>query len=144
MINSFRLLSMIKLARYEEKGGGKDIRICRYYRGDYVGMQMIKTFFLTTFAYVLVLALIIAADFERYLDLLDEIDLVQVGIWVVFFYALVLFIFVQLTWILAGIRYDNAKTEVRHYSKRLVELNLLGQDGKDGTAGRKGAKRTKV
>ncbi len=122
MVNAFRLQKMIHLARYEARSGTKDMAICRYYRGDYITLQMIKTFILTTIADVLVILLVILADVDNFLLMLEDTDLVRTGVWLLLFYAISLLIFLQITYISAAGRYDRARKRLKRYKEGLAGL----------------------
>ena len=66
MLNEEKIKIMNKLAMYEQGEGKKYLPVSRYYRSDYIGLAMIKNFFLVTIGYCLILAGI-AAYFAEYL-----------------------------------------------------------------------------
>ena len=43
MINENKVAVMTRMAAYEAGDGKKNQTICSYFRGDYVGFQMLKT-----------------------------------------------------------------------------------------------------
>lgn len=43
MINEEKVILMTKLASYESNEGKKNIRIVNYFRGDYIGFQVLKS-----------------------------------------------------------------------------------------------------
>ena len=51
MLNEQKIKKMRKLATYESGKGRKQLRISKYYRSDYIGLSLIKNFFLTTFVH---------------------------------------------------------------------------------------------
>ena len=48
MLNKERIRQMTALARYEQEDGKKEMKISRYYRNDYIGLMLLKNFFITT------------------------------------------------------------------------------------------------
>ena len=72
MLNEEKIKIMNKLAMYEQGEGKKYLPVSRYYRSDYIGLAMIKNFFLVTIGYCLILAGI-AAYFAEYLIGFSEI-----------------------------------------------------------------------
>ena len=48
MLNEEKIKIMNKLAMYEQGEGKKYLPVSRYYRSDYIGLAMIKNFFLVT------------------------------------------------------------------------------------------------
>ena len=51
MINEEKVKIMNRLAMYEKRGGKKYLPVSRYYRSDYIGLALIKNFFLVTIGY---------------------------------------------------------------------------------------------
>ena len=51
MLNNQKIKKMHKLALYESGEGKRHLAISNYYRSDYIGLALIKNFFLTTIAY---------------------------------------------------------------------------------------------
>ena len=51
---------MTKIAMYEQGEGKKYLPISKYYRSDYIGLALIKNFFLVTIGYLLVIAAVAA------------------------------------------------------------------------------------
>ena len=67
---------MTKLASYEQKKGKKNINISKYFRSDYLVMQMLKTLLCTTIAYALLVGLYLLYHFEEIVENLYEMDLI--------------------------------------------------------------------
>ena len=58
MLNEERIILMTKMASYEEREGKKNVAIGKYFRGDYIAIQIIKSVFCATIAFVIVFAFI--------------------------------------------------------------------------------------
>lgn len=56
MINEEKVKIMTKLAMYEQGKGRKYLPVSRYYRSDYIGLALIKNFFLVTIGYALIVS----------------------------------------------------------------------------------------
>ena len=52
MVNEEKVKVMNRLAMYEHGEGRKYLPVSRYYRSDYIGLALIKNFFLVTIGYV--------------------------------------------------------------------------------------------
>ena len=72
MVNEEKVKIMNRLAMYEHGEGRKYLPVSRFYRSDYIGLALIKNFFLVTIGYVLGLAGV-AAYFSEYL--MDNVNL---------------------------------------------------------------------
>ena len=79
MLNEEKIKIMNKLAMYEQGEGKKYLPVSRYYRSDYIGLALIKNFFLVTIGYCLILAGIAAYFGEYLVDNIHKMDLVAVG-----------------------------------------------------------------
>lgn len=74
-----RVRAMIGLTRYENGSGKEALRLRKYYRTDYLALELIKTFFLATIAYFLILTLLIAGNAEYLLDHVNSMDIRLAG-----------------------------------------------------------------
>ena len=77
MLNEEKIKIMNKLAMYEQGEGKKYLPVSRYYRSDYIGLAMIKNFFLVTIGYCLILAGIAAYFAEYLIDNVHKMNLVS-------------------------------------------------------------------
>ena len=80
MLNEEKIKIMNKLAMYEQGEGKKYLPVSRYYRSDYIGLAMIKNFFLVTIGYCLILAGIAAYFAEYLIDNVHKMNLVSLGV----------------------------------------------------------------
>ena len=93
MLNEEKIKIMNKLAMYEQGEGKKYLPVSKYYRSDYIGLAMIKNFFLVTIGYCLVLAGIAAYFGEYLIDNIHKMNLVSVGVEAILGYVVVLIVF---------------------------------------------------
>jgi len=125
MVNQARLKVMIRLAEYENGEGKKALEIRKYYRSDYIAMDMIKTFFLTTVAYVLLLGLTAAANMDYLLDHIDQMDIRVLLTWLILIYAVMLGVYLAVSYFRSSARYKNARKSVKEYEENLEALDDL-------------------
>ena len=83
MVNEEKVKIMNRLAMYEHGEGRKYLPVSRYYRSDYIGLALIRNFFLVTIGYVLGLAGVAAYFSEYLMDNVNKINLVEVGIYII-------------------------------------------------------------
>ena len=62
MINEEKVKIMTKLAMYEQGKGRKYLPVSKYYRSDYIGLALIKNFFLVTIGYCLSVAAVTCSN----------------------------------------------------------------------------------
>ena len=125
MLNEEKIKIMNKLAMYEQGEGKKYLPVSRYYRSDYIGLALIKNFFLVTIGYCLVLAGIAAYFGEYLVDNIHKMDLVALGRNAVIGYVVVLVVFSVATYIQYSVRYHKAKKSVKEYYQELTQLNKI-------------------
>ena len=102
MINEEKVKIMTKLAMYEQGKGRKYLPVSRYYRSDYIGLALIKNFFLVTIGYVLIVAA-----------------------YIIIGYLVVLIVYSVLTYIQYSVKYHRAKKSVREYYGQLTSLSKI-------------------
>ena len=122
MLNEEKIKIMNKLAMYEQGEGKKYLPVSRYYRSDYIGLAMIKNFFLVTIGYCLILAGIAAYFAEYLIDNVHKMNLVSLGVEVILGYVAVLVLFSVLTYIQYTVKYHKAKKSVKNYYEELTQL----------------------
>ena len=127
MLNEEKIKIMNKLAMYEQGEGKKYLPVSKYYRSDYIGLALIKNFFLVTIGYGLALAGV-AAYFGEYL-------MEKLGTEIVVGYVAVLIVFSLLTYIQYSVKYHRAKKSVKKYYSELIQLNkIYGREEKKSSA----------
>lgn len=140
MLNEEKVKIMNRLALYEKGEGKKYLPVSKFYRSDYIGLALIKNFFLVTIGYGLVL-LAVAAYFGDYLmNNIHKMNLVNMGISILIGYLAVLVAYSVLTYIQYSVKYHRAKKSVRKYYEELTKLDkIYGREEKKfagrGTSG---------
>ena len=126
MVNPIRFEQMASLADFESGKDGKMLRIARYYKSDYIAVQMIKTFFLTSIAVVLVIGLFAAGNMNMILDSIDNWNLTTVAAVLLIAYIVRLAGYLAVTYLTASRRWKGARKIAEIYEKKLRELELTG------------------
>jgi len=125
MINENRVILMTHLQCYENKEGRDSGKIADYFRGDYIGRQMLLTLITTTIAVVMIAVAYILYDFENFMKTIYQVDLVSFAK----HWAVVYLIFVSIaciiTYIIYAIRYSKAKKSLRRYYNTLRKLTKM-------------------
>ena len=101
MLNQERIILMTKMASYEEKEGKRNNAIMNYFRGDYVWLQVMKSFVCGT---------------------IYKMDLMEFGRSVLMKYLLAIGIYSIVSYAIYCYRYARAKNGVRLYMNNLRRL----------------------
>ena len=99
MLNEEKVKIMTELAMYEKGEGKKYLPVSRYYRSDYIGLALIKNFFLVTIGYALILAGLAAYFAEYLMSNIHKMNLVNLGIYVILGYVVLLVFYSCLTYV---------------------------------------------
>ena len=116
MVDREKVLRMTKMASYEEHGGKKDMAVAGYFRNDYIGMQLIISFVVVTFAFLAAFGAWLCFNFTEVME----------SIYSMFLYLIVLLSYLAVTWAIYLIRYAKARKRLNLF---LAYLNDL--DGKE-------------
>lgn len=125
MLNEERVILMTKMASYEEHEGKKNVKIGNYFRGDYISIQVLKSLFCATIAYVIVLALFIFYDFEVFMQELYKMDLISFAKEVLFYYGVTVVSYGVISYVVYSYRYTKAKKSLKLYYHNLKKLGSL-------------------
>ena len=121
---------MTKLALYEQKDGKEDIRMGKYYKTDYVRLQMLKTVVSVTVGYILILILIGMYKAEYIISNLVTFDFVRIGQYILGFYIMIMAVFVTGSILGYSLKYDKSRKDLSKYYKSLKKLSSFYQDEK--------------
>ena len=121
MLDKEKITLMTKMAAYEKGEGKEYLPISRYYRKDYVGKQMIKTYFYSTIAFVILFLLNLLYHAESWTDTLYQIDYQAYAVDVLIYYLIFVVIYQVIAWVLYNFRYKKLK----QYHVNLKKLKKL-------------------
>lgn len=125
MINEEKVKIMTKLAMYEQGKGKKHLPVSKYYRSDYIGLALIKNFFLVTIGYLLAVAAVAVYFGEYLLENIHKMNILALGAYIVIGYVAAVAGYSILTYIQYSVRYYRAKKSVKGYYSQLTELNKI-------------------
>ena len=122
MLNEEKVRYMTQLAIFEKRVGKKIFPINRYFKKDYVGGQMFRSFFGYTFCYLLFLLMWVLYKLD---ELLNEMSIDEIldaaKKWGVI-YAAGLVLYLNVNWIVYSKRYDYAARSQTMYTSKLKHL----------------------
>ena len=122
MLNEERVVLMTKLASYEANDGKKNVAIGHFFRGDYIGWQVLKSIISATIAFVVVFAVYIFYDFEMFMMDIYKMDLFAFAKQVLTMYLWTIGIYAVISYVVYTIRYNRAVKSLRVYYMNLRRL----------------------
>ena len=125
VLNEEKVRTMNRLALYEQTEGRKYLPVSKYYRSDYIGLAMIKNFFLVTIGYALIVGAVGVYYGEYLIDNIYKMDIMEIGIDIALGYVIALLVYTVLTYIQYSVKYHIAKKSVRGYYDELTRLEKM-------------------
>lgn len=125
MLNEDRIELMTKMAAYENGRGKRDISVNEFFRGDYISFQVLKSALYCTVGFALVIAMYILYDLEGFLTDFYKIDITEFAKGIAMKYAVVLVIYLLISYCVYAYRYSRAKKHMRKYISQLRELEEM-------------------
>lgn len=125
MLNEERVILMTKMASYEEGEGKKSMSLGRYFRGDYISIQLLRAFFCSTIAYLLGFGLYVLYDFETLIADIYKMDLFVFAQNIIIWYAVFVVGYCVITYAICTYRYARAKKSLKLYYHNLKKLDSL-------------------
>lgn len=125
MLNEERVILMTKMASYEEGEGKRNMSLGRYFRGDYISIQLLRAFFSSTIAYLLGFWLYVLYDFETLIADIYKMDLFVFAKNIIMWYAIFVVGYCVITYAICAYRYAQAKRSLKLYYHNLKKLDSL-------------------
>lgn len=125
MVDERKVRLMTRLARYEQREGREALRINKFYRSDYIGLALLRNFFMTTIGYGLLVLLVVGYYSDYLMDYIYKMDLQVFAVALVAGYVVVLAAYSAVTYVVYSIRHARAKKSVRSYYLKLGELEKM-------------------
>lgn len=125
MLNEERIILMTRLASYEAGEGKKNEAIGRYFRSDYIGVQVIKSVISASIAFAVLFGLYILYDLETLMTEIYRMDLFVFAKNILLMYAVLVAGFAVLTYAIYAYRYSKAKKSLKNYYNNLRKLASL-------------------
>lgn len=129
MINQEKVLRMTKMASYEAKTGRKDKAAAAYFRGDYIGMQMVISLVVVTAVFLAGLGAYVIFNFTEVMENIYSMDMAGTARHILLLYAAAAGAYLAVTYAVYAVRYAKAKKRLNLY---LEYLDCL-EEGTDDT-----------
>jgi predicted PurR-regulated permease PerM len=127
MLTKQRLQLMTSLADFKQTHKKTALRVTRYYRNDYIAVQLLKNFFITSIAYVILLGLFAVYHLDFILGNLNDLRLGRLLFVLGVVYFVMLAVTSVITYVIARIRYLRAAEETKEFDQKLELLENIYQ-----------------
>ena len=122
MVSEQKVRMMIRLAEYESHEGKQDFARTKYYKMDYIRLQILKTLVCVTCAVVLIAVIAGLYNMEYLITNALELDYISIGRTYLVIYILLLGLFSFVTVSVSSLQYEASKKRVKEYYLVLQEL----------------------
>lgn len=119
MINKEKVLRMTKMASYEAKGGKKDKAVAGFFKGDYIGMQLIISFIIITLAFLTAFGAFLCFNFEQVMADIYSMDLVAEGKKILIMYLAAALCYMAVSYVVYLIKYVKARKRLNLFMEYL-------------------------
>lgn len=128
MIHEERVILMTKLQAYEDRGGKRDIGIAGYFRGDYIGSQILKSVICMTATAAILYAGYVFYNLEEFMKNLYQTDWIAYAGTMLTRYLVLVAGYALITYLVYAYRYTKAKKGLKKYYGGLKELSAMYQE----------------
>lgn len=128
MLNGERIVLMTRIASYEENEGRKNVSIGNYFRGDYIGLQVIKSVIYATVAFGIIVSLAVFYDIGSFMQNMYKQDILEFGKALILVYLINIAIYAVISYMVYAHRYNKAKKSLKCYFNNLKELTTLYEE----------------
>ena len=125
MINEERVKELYRMAVYDAYEDVKCQQTGKYYISDYVGKEMIKSFFTGTIAFVLLVVLWGIGDVSALIAFSNNADVMDLVIHIIMLYAGFMAIYLFVTAVVYRIRYDKRRKELHQYVRHAKKVQEM-------------------
>ncbi len=125
MLNNRKVRLMTRLAMYEQTEGKEDVRISKYFRSDYVRLNVLKTVVAITLGYLLVLLLLVVYHSEYLIREAVTLDYEGIILRYVGIYIIILSVYCGVGMIGYMIKYRTSRKKLAKYFRMLRRLRTL-------------------
>ena len=125
MLNEERIRLMTKMAAYEAGEGKENLPVKQYYRKDYVGYEMLKTFLTSTISFGILFVCWLVYKMEDMTEFLRGRDLPELARWLIVRYVIFICVYQVIAFIVYTRRYKRATASVRENYTTLKKVEKL-------------------
>ncbi len=116
---------MTKLAAFEEREGKEYRRMTQYFRRDYVGLEMIKSFLTGTAAFFLLTGMWAVYKVEYLMENINTMDLPAFGTELLIKYLVFMVVYLMATYGIYNVRYTKGRKRIKLFYNRLKRVSRL-------------------
>lgn len=131
MVNEERVKQLYKIAIYEQSEEKNHRETGLYYRSDYIGKEVVKSFFTGSIAYIIMATLWVMSNLDLVMHQINTLEIIDTVVVMVGLYLLFLVVYLFATAVVYYIRYKKSKKKLDAYVSDLkVAHNMFEREEK--------------
>lgn len=115
MVNEERIKRLYKIAIYEQTEEKQHRQTGQFYRSDYIGKEVVKSFFSGSIAYVIMAVLWMISNWALVLHQINTLEIIDTVVVMLVIYVLFLVVYLFATALLYYFRYKHSKKKLDGY-----------------------------
>lgn len=123
MINEEKVILMTKASLYENKEKKRNLKIMKYFRHDYISVQLLTGWFFGTLCFLLGAVLWGACHMEYLMENLHKMDIQGFGMTVLALYVVIMVVYLCILYGVFSYRYSQARRSVAGYMQTLQKIS---------------------
>lgn len=124
MVNEKKVILMTKLASYEANEGKKYLATGRYFRSDYISLQLLKSLISGTLAFCVVAGMAVLYDIESFMkNFYQTSDMIQLIKEMGIKYLILMGIYMVISYVIAVYQYNRSRQSLKTYYGNLKKLS---------------------
>ena len=127
MLNEEKIRLMTKAASYEAGEGKKALAMNKYFRGDYISINLIASWISYTIVFAICLAAWAFYHMEELMENINTMDLPAMGKQFVFLYLGLLAVYQLIHYVIYHIRYQKNRRSLAAYNQILKQISHIYQ-----------------
>lgn len=125
MLNNRKVRLMTRLAMYEQTEGKEDVRLSKYFRTDYVRLNLLKSVVAVTVGYLLILLLLVVYHSEYLIREAVTLDYRGMLMRYAGIYIIILAVYCSLCTIGYMVKYRTSRKKLAKYFRMLRKLRSI-------------------
>ena len=127
MLNEEKIRLMTKAAAFEAGEGKKALAMNKYFRGDFISINLIASWFSFTIAFAICVAAWAFYHMEDLMEQINTMDLPAMGKQLIFLYLGLLAIYQLIHYVIFHIRYQKNRRSLAAYQQILKQISHIYQ-----------------
>lgn len=131
MINEERVKELYKVALYDSTDQKTHQQVSQYFKRDYVGKELLKSFFTGSICFFLMLTMWLLYIGESLVADINSLDFKGMGTHIGIAYIMFMLLYLFFTWVIYAFRYSVERKKLKTYGEHLKNVNrMYARDGK--------------